>query len=118
MTASWEILPVFLLRPGRDSVSRGQRSLRIFDSGLDVLLPVEMRNRRCRGSVVDGQRILWAVKALQAQSGCAQLGSQRLPLGGISLGEVLILGEGAFKVLHFLRALAQLEPGHGRQLAS
>ena len=80
MTACWEILLVFLPRPGRDGVSRGHRSLRIFDSGLDVLLPVEMRNRRGRGSVVDGQRILWAVKAFQAKPGGAQLGSQRLPL--------------------------------------
>ena len=72
----------FLASRGGLWVSAGHGGLRIFDSGLDVLLPVEMRNGRGGCGLVESQRILRSVQALQAEPGCAELRSQRLPVGG------------------------------------
>src|ERR1700675_4377013 len=77
-----------------------------------------MRNRRCRCRVVESESVLRAIQTLQAESRSAELGSQRLTVDRMTLGEVLILREGAFEVLHFFCALAQVEPSRGRHLVS
>lgn len=61
---SLEPLEIGLLCSSGDRVSGRHRSLRFLDSSLDVLVPVEMGNRRrCRG-LVEGQRILRTIQLL------------------------------------------------------
>jgi hypothetical protein len=54
-------------------------------------------------SLVQSQRIQPAVQSLEAEPGGSKLRHQRLPLRRIGGGELLVLADGAFKVLLFLK---------------
>src|SRR5215472_13182802 len=105
-----------VLLPQRARRTRGwlirdsQRLLGRLDSGLNIGLPIQVRNWRSLRRAVKAQSVLRAVQRLQRNASRREQRKNRLPLLRIRLRELVVLAERTINILLPFENAAKLEP--------
>src|SRR6516225_456698 len=85
-------------------------ALGFLDPGLNVCFPIKMRNRRSVGRLVVAQGVLRTAQLPQIDSPRTEKSEDRLLLLHVDVRELLILGDGALKILLCFEQASNVKP--------